>query len=210
MGEPGVIHTPLRRLLAVSLATGLALTSTIANPISVQAKDKDSSGITVPVAAMVSGINPATGQALAAGRFQGTATITSFASDGSTLLAIGTISGIVSDGDAVVRSVVSNFSVPVTVPTSTAAGTTQTAAALAAVTPQAVCGILNLQLGPIHLDLLGLVLDTNQINVTLNAVSGAGNLLGNLLCSVTNLLNGGIGGALNQIVGLLNQILAAL
>ena len=54
------------------------------------------------------------------------------------------------------------------------------------------------------------MLDTNQILVTLNAVSGAGNLLGNLLCAVTNLLNGGIGGALNQIVGLLNQILAAL
>ena len=70
--------------------------------------------------------------------------------------------------------------------------------------------ILNLQLGPIHLDLLGPVLDTNQIIVTLNAVSGAGNLLGNLLCAVTNLLNGGIGGALNQIVDLLNQILAAL
>ena len=110
-------------------------------------------------------------------------------------------------------SVVSNFSVPVTVPTgstSTATANTAATAAAAAITPQAVCGILNLQLGPIHLDLLGLVLDTNQIVVTLNAVSGAGNLLGNLLCSVAGLLDGGIGGALNQIVGLLNQILAAL
>jgi hypothetical protein len=44
------------------------------------------------------------------------------------------------------------------------------------------------------------------LNIT--AVPGAGNLLGNLLCSVTNLLNGG--GALAQIANLLNQILGLL
>lgn len=37
---------------------------------------------------------------------------------------------------------------------------------------------------------------------------GAGNLLGNLLCAVVNLLNGA--GALAQIANLLNQILALL
>jgi hypothetical protein len=40
------------------------------------------------------------------------------------------------------------------------------------------------------------------------AQSGAGNLLGNLLCAVTNLLNGGV--ALGQIVNLLNSILGIL
>ena len=104
----------------------------------------------------------------------------------------------------------SNFSVPVTVPTGSTSTAAASTAAAAAITPQAVCGILNLQLARIHLDLLGLVLDTNQIVVTLNAVSGAGNLLGNRLCSVAGLLDGGIGGALNQIVGLFDQILAAL
>jgi hypothetical protein len=39
-------------------------------------------------------------------------------------------------------------------------------------------------------------------------VSGAGNLLGNLLCAVAGLLDGG--GAVTQIVSLLNQILAIL
>jgi hypothetical protein len=205
------MHTHSRRLLAVGLAAALALGSTIINPIAVNAKDKDSNAqITVPIGAAVSGINPATGQALSAGRFEGTATITSFAAEGSKLVARGTIAGIVTDGGSVVRSVVSNFSVPVTVPTGSTSTAAASTAAAAAITPQAVCGILNLQLGPIHLDLLGLVLDTNQIVVTLNAVSGAGNLLGNLLCSVAGLLDGGIGGALNQIVGLLNQILAAL
>jgi len=181
-------------------------------PITAQAKEKTTPAeLMVPVAGVVSGINPVTGQALAAGHFQGTATITSFASRGSQLVALGTISGIVTDGDSVVSSVLSNFSVPVTVPTSTAAASASSSVpGVVALAPAAVCGILNLQLGPIHLDLLGLALDTNQIVVTLNAVSGAGNLLGNLLCTVTGLLDGGIGGALTQIVGLLNQILGAL
>lgn len=71
------------------------------------------------------------------------------------------------------------------------------------------CPILSLTLGPLHLDLLGLVVDIpNPINLNIVAQSGPGNLLGNLLCSVTNLLNGG--GALSQIANALNQILAGL
>ena len=71
------------------------------------------------------------------------------------------------------------------------------------------CPILSLTLGPLHLDLLGLVVDIpNPINLNIVAESGPGNLLGNLLCSVTNLLNGG--GALSQIANALNQILAGL
>jgi len=79
------------------------------------------------------------------------------------------------------------------------------------------CPILNLTLGPIHLNLLGLVIDTNQINLNITAVSGPGNLLGNLLCSVSNLLNGGTPSLLSQIqndlsslTGLLNQLLGSL
>jgi len=52
-----------------------------------------------------------------------------------------------------------------------------------------VCDILHLMLGPIHLDLLGLVVDTSQICVSVTAVPGPGNLLGNLLCSLSDLLN---------------------
>lgn len=49
--------------------------------------------------------------------------------------------------------------------------------------PAQVCQILNLVLGPIHLNLLGLVVDTNTIrlNITGNPQLG---LLGNLLCSL--------------------------
>jgi len=77
------------------------------------------------------------------------------------------------------------------------------------------CQVLNLVLGPITLNLLGLVVRTNLINVRIDAVPGNGNLLGNLLCSITNLLNpgGGLGPlttALNQLTAALNAILAVI
>jgi len=80
-------------------------------------------------------------------------------------------------------------------------------ASSAGVRAQATCNILDLTLGPIHLDLLGLVLDTNQIHIQLTA-NTAGGLLGDLLCDIAGLLNGG--GALLQIAGLLGQILTIL
>lgn len=68
------------------------------------------------------------------------------------------------------------------------------------------CKILNLVLGPLHLDLLGLVVDLNQVVLNITAQSGAGNLLGNLLCSVAGLLDGsgvnGLAALLNRLLGL--------
>jgi len=73
------------------------------------------------------------------------------------------------------------------------------------------CDILNLVLGPLHLDLLGLVVDLNQVILNITGETGAGNLLGNLLCAVTGLLDPTpVPGALGQIAALLNQILAIL
>jgi len=66
---------------------------------------------------------------------------------------------------------------------------------------QATCDILNLVLGPIHLDLLGLVVDLNQVTLNITAEQAPGNLLGNLLCAVVNLLNGP-----SPLAGLLNQL----
>jgi hypothetical protein len=84
-------------------------------------------------------------------------------------------------------------------------------AAGAAVSARAACNILNLVLGPLHLNLLGLVVDLNQVVLNITAVPGAGALLGNLLCAVAGLLDGTpAAGLLGQIAGLLNQILAAL
>ena len=72
----------------------------------------------------------------------------------------------------------------------------------------ASCDILNLVLGPLDLNLLGLEVHLNQVVLDIVAATGAGNLLGNLLCAVAGLLDGG--GALGQISALLNQILGIL
>jgi hypothetical protein len=89
-----------------------------------------------------------------------------------------------------------------------AGGTPFTAPIQDLVTP-AGCTILTLDLGPLHLDLLGLVIDLAPINLDITAVPGAGNLLGNLLCAIAGLLDGP-GAALNGIAALLNRLLTGL
>lgn len=60
-----------------------------------------------------------------------------------------------------------------------------------AVPEGATCPILHLALGPINLSLLGLNVDTSPICLEITATSGGG-LLGDLLCNIANLLNGGL------------------
>jgi len=75
----------------------------------------------------------------------------------------------------------------------------------------ATCDILHLVLGPLDLNLLGLQVNLNRLVLDIVAVTGAGNLLGNLLCAVTGLLDGGpLAGLLSQLNNLPNQVLAAL
>jgi hypothetical protein len=109
------------------------------------------------------------------------------------LSAVGTLSGNVLNGSG---GIVGAVTQAVTIPLQVAGS----------------CQILTLTLGPLDLNLLGLAIHLNQVVLTITAVPGAGNLLGNLLCAVANLLNGGgaIQNLLNQLVSLLNQILAAL
>ena len=71
------------------------------------------------------------------------------------------------------------------------------------------CSILALDLGPINLNLLGLVVRTNQVQLRIDAVQGPGNLLGNLLCGITGILNPA-GAIANTPLGQLTQILNAL
>jgi hypothetical protein len=76
------------------------------------------------------------------------------------------------------------------------------------------CDILNLDLGPLNLDLLGLVVDLSPVSLDVTAIPGAGNLLGNLLCAVAGLLDqgpaGGLGGILNELLGIINRLLGGL
>ena len=74
----------------------------------------------------------------------------------------------------------------------------------------APCDILHLDLGPLHLDLLGLQIDLNRIVLDIVAHTGAGKLLGNLLCAVAGLLDGGLGGVLGRLANLLDRIIGRL
>ena len=75
----------------------------------------------------------------------------------------------------------------------------------------AACDVLNLVLGPLDLNVLGLEVHLQRVVLDVVAVAGAGQLLGNLLCAVAGLLDGGpLAGLLGQLSTLLNQILAAL
>lgn len=137
---------------------------------------------------------PVTGTSQTGGPVTGTFNIQSFAVQNvggtPTLVAIGNLVATLTDAAGTVQTVVQNN---VAAPVASSTGS---------------CSILSLTLGPLHLNLLGLVVDLNQVNLNITAQQGAGNLLGNLLCSVANLLNGG--GPLSQIANALNQILAGL
>jgi hypothetical protein len=73
---------------------------------------------------------------------------------------------------------------------------------------RATCDILSLVLAPLDLDLLGLQVHLDRVVLNIVAVSGAGNLLGNLLCAIVGLLDQG--GLLTQVSQILNAILALL
>ena len=72
------------------------------------------------------------------------------------------------------------------------------------------CQILDLVLGPLDLNLLGLKVHLNRVVLNIEAAPGAGALLGNLLCAVAGLLDGT--GLLDQLrlSNVLNRILSIL
>jgi len=75
-----------------------------------------------------------------------------------------------------------------------------TLSATPSMTPGA-CPILDLHLDSLNLNLLGLQVKTSPICLAINAESGEGELLGNLLCDLSNALNGGgsLGGFLSGL-----------
>src|SRR5262249_51236674 len=77
---------------------------------------------------------------------------------------------------------------------------------------QAACDILQMGLGPLDLNLLGLTIHLDALGLYITAAPGAGSLLGNLLCTIAGLLDPGgpLTQVLNQLVNLLNQVIAVL
>ncbi|MEE2570347.1 ABC transporter substrate-binding protein [Pseudarthrobacter sp. J64] len=126
------------------------------------------------------------------GTLVGSFTPTGFTNDRGQLVVTGLLEGTFTDLNGVTTEVSQTV-------TSTVEGLTGGSAA---------CDILNLDLGPLHLDVLGLVVDLDEVHLDITAEPGAGNLLGNLLCSVANALNpggggGGLANLLNRLLGLL-------
>jgi hypothetical protein len=70
------------------------------------------------------------------------------------------------------------------------------------------CAIVGLVLGPLHLDVLGLVIDLNRVVLNIVGQTGAGNLLGNLLCALTGILDGGF--ILTRFLSVVTELLAAI
>lgn len=122
-----------------------------------------------------------------------TATITDISVVDGVLTATGTITGTVTALVGGIATQVDVTNAPFTAPLSVV---------------DATCDILTLNIGAIHLDLLGLVVDTSPIDVLISAVAAPGNLLGNLLCAVAHLLDGNA--SLNAIAALLDRIIAIL
>jgi hypothetical protein len=124
------------------------------------------------------------------GNFTGVFSLSRFVLQNGQVAAVGTLTGTVTNAAGqTVGAIVQNLT-------------------LSLININATCDILHLELGPIDLNLLGLVVHVDKIVIDIDAQSGPGNLLGNLLCAVANLLNAN--GPLSQLVNLLNQILALL
>jgi len=118
--------------------------------------------------------------------FTGTFQLQRFATDQGQLVARGLLTGVVTTLTGTTTSVARTLTIPAAVVNPT-------------------CDILHLDLGPLNLDVLGLQINLNQIILDITAQAGAGNLLGNLLCAVTNLLN-----SPGRLATLLNSILALI
>ncbi|MEU4622072.1 hypothetical protein AB0G04_19165 [Actinoplanes sp. NPDC023801] len=190
--------TPRQRLsmIAVMLlaAVGLAATATgtgaAAAPHTRAPAAPPPAAIAVPSAPITGTFTDAAG---GTGTFAGGFTPSGFAAQDGALVATGTLTGTLTDS------------------TGATIGTVDETISTPAAVAQATCRILDLTLGPLHLDLLGLVVDLNQVHLTINAVSGPGNLLGNLLCAIAGLLDplpsaDALAALLNLLLALLGRI----
>jgi hypothetical protein len=128
--------------------------------------------------------------------------VTEFVNENNVLYAVGTLYNITGDG---LPSNVADLSAQqIKMPVNRPDAATSDATSLAAPS----CDILNLDLGPLDLDLLGLQVHLDEVVLTIVAQTGAGNLVGNLLCAITGLLDGVA--SLTAIAQLLNQLIGII
>ena len=178
--------TMLKKIAAmlVGLTVALLLTIGLAGPASAETTAVD------PTAVPVTGTLTDT-----TGAVTGTFDVQNFVTHNGTLQAVGTFTGTVTDGAG-----------------NTTQGTEQLAIPVDLAQSAGSCQILDLVLGPLDLDLLGLQVHLDTVHLNITAQSGPGELVGNLLCAIAGLLDGGLplNTILGQIAALLNQLLGIL
>jgi len=214
------VKGPHLRILAVTAAgaaMAIGLTATSASAATAHAASRAAAAtpaVAAPAAAapaaaagkLTSTVTGTFTNADGQGTFAGTFVPKKFSVASGVLEATGLLKGTMTDANGTKLGTVSQT---VTMPVNT--GATTDGAKANATNQVLACNVLDLVLGPLNLNLLGLVVTLNQVHLNITAVPGAGNLLGNLLCAVAGLLNGGgLSGVLGQIASLLNQILALL
>jgi hypothetical protein len=156
-------------------------------------------------------VSKVTGEARNGATFAGRFNVNRFiTSDNGKTKAVGKLTGTLTKGNGATEKVTKRgVRMPVRTGLSTVTGGLP---APGTVTPsQLECEILDLVLGPLDLNLLGLVVHLDLVHLNITAVPGAGNLLGNLLCAIAGLLDGPPLGGLGAILtNLLNAILGIL
>ena len=157
----------------LAIATLLFFTSAVIAPAPAMAQGRaPASPLSIPVTGTGGG-------AVFSGVFQ----LQKFANDQGQVVATGIVTGVVTTAAGVTTSIARTVTLPVTIVDTS-------------------CQILHLDLGAISLDVLGLQINLSRVLLDITAQAGAGNLLGNLLCAVANLLNNP-----NPLARLLNSIL---
>jgi hypothetical protein len=180
------------RMMSLVLAAMMALTFTLGPIATIAAAQQNQPGAGLVVPNVTGTLLQGTQQV---GELtNGTLTVTRLQERGGQLLATGTLTGT-AQGQPVTQPF---RDIPVTL-----------------VDPNGgACDILNLDLGPLNLDLLGLVVDLSPVSLDVTALPGPGKLLGNLLCAVAGLLDqnpaGALNGILNELLGIINRLLGGL
>ena len=156
------------------------------------ARKKQGKYISTPVAGTINGLP-----------FSAEYRITEFVTENDVLYSVGYLTDIAGEGLPEEASQLSSQTIKMPVDTGE-----QSRSGASSAGRTAACDVLLLDLGPLDLDLLGLVVHLDQVVLEIVAETGAGNLVGNLLCAVTGLLDGVA--ALQAIANLLNQIISII
>jgi hypothetical protein len=167
---------------------------------------------------------PVTGSFQGGGTFQGTVAINRFEARGDHAVAIGFVSGVLTRGNRTIGTAVAGereWRVAVRsdgVVVANGRMSIQARPALIAFAPEGrylpvqaeSCQVLDVALGPITVDLLGV--QVNLPAIALNINGQIGTPLGDLLCSATDLLAtvAGVVNLLNSILGLVTGLLGGL